>query len=425
MDEDLIYLILYSIAFIGCYVYFLLKMKKHTIGVNLLLIYAISSFTTIYFYLNTSQDIGKIYGEALIYLFGAFMVCFYPLLNFDETRIKRISITSRGHKFIVYTSAFLALIMWEGTFEVFRNCLDISASQLASIYDKQETGSNLRLSWIGGKIIMITNAFEFLLPIFVFYLLQYRKKYLLIIIGLSLGILSFILMAYANAQRISIVKTILYLFLVFLVFRPFLDYRIYRVIKYIGVSVGGLLLLIIIVTTLVRYNDKDNVSIDIWTWVSLYTGEGHLRFAEIIWGKLKIWSVGDNCFALIKDILGFPTFTDNWSRREYWEIRQGIPTYIFYTYIGDWVADLGYLLTFVWCFVIQKIQFFLLPSKSKNTITIEKLILLLLIWQFFYLGFTFYIYKPYAVQLNVLFAVFFCIILRLTRFYKSNSYEKK
>ena len=68
MDEDLIYLILYSIAFIGCYVYFLLKMKKHTIGVNLLLIYAISSFTTIYFYLNTSQDIGKIYGEALIYL---------------------------------------------------------------------------------------------------------------------------------------------------------------------------------------------------------------------------------------------------------------------------------------------------------------------------------------------------------------------
>lgn len=229
---------------------------------------------------------------------------------------------------------------------------------------------------------------------------------MLIIIGLSLGILSFILMAYANAQRISIVKTILYLFLVFLVFRPFLDYRICRVIKYIGVSVGGLLLLIIIVTTLVRYNDKDNVSIDIWTWVSLYTGEGHLRFAEIIWGKLKIWSVGDNCFALIKDILGFPTFTDNWSRREYWEIRQGIPTYIFYTYIGDWVADLGYLLTFVWCFVIQKIQFFLLPSKSKNTITIEKLILLLLIWQFFYLGFTFYIYKPYAVQLNVLFAVF-------------------
>lgn len=69
-----------------------------------------------------------------------------------------------------------------------------------------------------------------------------------------------------------------------------------------------------------------------------------MKFCENIWSN-TVYQNGDNTISIFKEILGFDTFTDIDEKRDFYLMKGGAPTNIFYTMIGDFVYDFGLIVT--------------------------------------------------------------------------------
>lgn len=162
-----------------------------------------------------------------------------------------------------------------------------------------------------------------------------------------------------------------------------------------------------------------NTQTDIWTWISLYLGEGSLRFSQYVW-NLNTTSAGDTCFSFIKDLLGLETFTDNTSRRDFYEVRLGIPTSIFYTMIGDFYQDLGFVGTIILVIIIYIILNKMLQRiVNKHSFTFVSLFFISIFTLIFLHGFMYYIFKQYSLQMNLFLS--FILIYFLGKSEKGNT----
>ena len=419
MELNVIYIFFYSALFWALAIFYLFKDKgKIKIRTFILLIYAVSSSSTIYYMNNTPQLVEEIHPEALIYLFISLLTCIIPFLKFDEAQIVQIN-SGKNHNLIVNISAFLMPFLILSLLETTIISININSSSLVSIYDNLETSLNVtdKLSWFGGKAMIIADYSQPIIPILFFYLLQFKKKYTFLKVGLLMGMLTFVLKGYANAQRVAIISAFLYFFLVYMLFKPALSDVIKRKINGVGTFLLALISLLIVYTTVARFADVENSydGFDIWTWVSLYTGEAPLRFSETMWDDMKVTSNGDTSFALVKSTLGLETFDTIYDRREYWEGRQGIPINVFYTFVGDWYCDFGPYGAYIICILFFLLLKSLLPSKKVNTIHLDQIIILAILGKVLIMGFTFYTYCNPEGQLIIIPAIILSIFFYIKR----------
>jgi oligosaccharide repeat unit polymerase len=419
MELNVTYIIFYTSLFWVLSIFYLFKDKgKIKIRTFILLIYAISSSSTIYYIDKTPQQVGSIHPEALFYLFTALIICISPFLKFDETKIIQIK-SGRNHNLIVNLSLFLLPFLYLALLEITIISININASSLVNIYDNLEDSLNVtnKLSWLGGKAMIIADFSQPLLPILFFYLLQFKNKYTFIKVSLLLGMLLFVLKGYANAQRVAMVSTFLYFFFVYMLFKPALNDAVKRRINGIGTVLVSLLAVLIIYTTIARFSDVEDSyeGFDIWTWVSLYSGEAPLRFSETMWDDMRVTSNGDTSFALFKSALGFETFDTLYDRREYWEPRQGIPINVFYTFVGDWYCDFGPYGAYIVCIIFYLLLKSLLPSKKVNTIYLDQIIIIAILGKILIMGFTFYTYCNPQGQLVLMPAIVLSIFFYIKR----------
>lgn len=417
MDLNVIYIFFYTSLFWILSLFFLVKDSgKIKIRTFILLIYAVSSSSTIYYINNTPQMVGNIHPEALVYLFFAIFICLAPFLKFDETKISKI-ISGNNHSLIVNLSLILLPFLILSLIEITIICISIDASSIVSIYDNLESSLNVtdNLSWLGGKAVIIADFAQPILPVLFFYFLQYKRKYTMIKIGLLLGTFAFVLKGYANAQRVAMISSFLYFFFVYMLFRPTLAISIKKRINVVGTVLLSIVALLIVYTTVARFSEMDSTSdaFDIWTWVSLYSGEAPLRFSETMWDDMRVTSKGDTSFALIKSALGFETFDTMYDRRDFWEGRQGIPINIFYTFVGDWFCDFGPYGAFTICVIFFLLLKLLLPRKTSTTIHLDQIIIIALLGKILIMGFTFFTYcNPQgqkALIPSIMLALFFYI----------------
>ena len=419
MELNVTYIIFYTSLFWVLSIFYLFKDKgKIKIRTFILLIYAVSSSSTIYYMNNTPQLVEEIHPEALIYLFISLLTCIIPFLKFDEAQIVQIN-SGKNHNLIVNISAFLMPFLILSLLETTIISININSSSLVSIYDNLETSLNVtdKLSWFGGKAMIIADFSQPIIPIFFFYLLQFKKKYTFLKVGLLMGMLTFVLKGYANAQRVAIISAFLYFFLVYMLFKPALSDVIKRKINGVGTFLLALISLLIVYTTVARFADVENSydGFDIWTWVSLYTGEAPLRFSETMWDDMKVTSNGDTSFALVKSTLGLETFDTIYDRREYWEGRQGIPINVFYTFVGDWYCDFGPYGAYIICILFFLSLNSLLPSKKMDTVYLDQIIIIAILGKVLIMGFTFYTYCNPEGQLTLIPAIILSIIFYIKR----------
>lgn len=217
-----------------------------------------------------------------------------------------------------------------------------------------------------------------------------------------------------SSGRLSFAFFFISVILLFLMFRSVSIIKIPKFYYIIGAFMGGLGAFAIIVISILRLGDSD-VTMTLWT--SLYFGEGTVNFANDAW-YAKCNTLGDNSFSFFKSILGLDTITDLLARREYWDIsKTGVDPVRFYTFLGDWLLDLGVYTLFLLVVVLAYTVKFMLKRFQYGVVSTFAFYIYCYIIA---TGFTFYCYKPYYGTLGVV----ECFIILL--FFKYTSgYEVK
>lgn len=420
MTNALILITVNALLYWITFIFYQIKKKRFDLGSILLLVFAISFSSSIYFFLNTSVDFTKYSILPSLYLFFCIMISIYPILKYNEgSKIRKIKTYNNEIivEAVIIIFAISSIIPFiENLILCLKSSSDSSTYSLGSIYENS-IDIDKGLSWVGRKLNWLINVFQYLIPILFFYELSKPKVRKLILIGLILAILSTVLNAYANASRVGIVRILLYFILSYFLSRSFINQKKRKIFKKIGLLFGSLIIGLVLLVTMARFSydtvgkvqNEDN---PLLTWVSLYTGEGSLRFNTQMW-HVNSHSNGDNSFSFIKDSFGFHTFIDNDKRRSYYASNMHIQTEVFYTYIGDFFSDFGgintLLLVILLSVLLQKTL-----DKLKNG-NIETIIIAAVILNIYIFGFTYFPYKTYQAQSVIFMNLMFCLLLYVNR----------
>ena len=120
---------------------------------------------------------------------------------------------------------------------------------------------------------------------------------------------------------------------------------------------------------------------------------------------------GDNSFSLVKTALGMKTFKDNDDRREYWEDKQTIPNFIFYTVIGDVYSDLDFGYTILFCVLISLVFCVFFYKTRFKQMSIQMVVIISLYFEWVTMGFMNNCYKTYYSQFYILITLLINILL--------------
>lgn len=433
MTTSLILTIINALFFVLFLSIYVIK-KKFDLGALILTIYTIANITSIYFYWFTNESQYSVFYEEnydfsnvslipMLYFNIALLICIYPILTLKDRKIK---IESKPNFKLLYGLSVIISILaidpvLENLIQCFKTGQGTSSNSLGAIYDNDINIDN-NLSWIGRKLNYILKIFEMVTPILFFYLLsQYKvtKKRIsiIVIIGLGIAMLNPLLNGYATASRVMIVKYFLYIGVCYMLCKPALNANLIKRINKVGLIFCSCFIVLTFLITLARFqyntSNKTEENSTVWSWISLYSGEGILRFNTQMW-HTKVHTKGDNSFSLPKTILGLKTFKSNDQRRKYWESKMKIQTNVFFTFIGDFYSDLGKVGTIFFCLILSLILKKLI-TPHYNTISIEALILTAIIVQIYIFGFTFYVYKTYDSQIMILYPIIISILLHIKR----------
>lgn len=410
-----IYLSGYALAWITILVIFLIKNRKVGIGGILIITYSISALTSILFYnglgtLTNGEDIDWI---PLLYLFICLNICMLPIYIHSNELVKlRLQTTDKGLSFIVFFMQVVSPFVIEAFIEILYIAYDTNSNSMGAIYESSNDVVGTKLSFLGRKTMIICRWFNFIWPIIFFYLYSKGKSYYKYAWIALLAFSTSILEAYAGASRVGIVRNLMYFFIVFILFKSSLPSNIKnKIVKIftIGVPVMAIFLWLITIARF-KYGGANN-SFDVITWITLYSGEAPIRFCQYAWDVNGTMD-GDNTFAILKELLGLNPITDIEQRRDFWEARLGIPTRIFYSWIGDVYFDLGKFSTLLYSLVFAGIlEFFIRKIAKKMVYTLSSITVLSIIILTFMFGIMYYPFKTYISQIllipNLIFLMFY------------------
>lgn len=396
-------IIVYTIAWFLFSFLFLRKEKNLNIVTLIPCIYAITSVTSIVFYYNAPEirAIFNITFTPFVYLFACVLICIIPLVGNTDvfSKIKLIRINDRG--FLPLAFFLLSPLIFISFTELSILAYNSDAVSLSDAYSNK-TDISQSLSKAGAYGYLFCHFFVYAFPFLFFYCLKKEElKYKICSVIIFLAFWVEILQGYVGGSRVILLRFFLYFLIVFLLMKNYLAKAMVRKIKIISACAIGLAIMGMALITFGRLNDM-GIDYDILNFITLYTGEGDIRFSQYIWDLNRTGS-GDVCFSLLKNIFGYSTFTDNFLRRDFYENYLNIPSYIFYTFIGDFYQDFGRIGTFVFCIIINRLLTFSINRIKRHNYecSLINMFFLSVMFQIFYFGFMYYNYKTYSDQLQL------------------------
>lgn len=413
MTEPLYILIGYTtIWFLLFYIYY---KKERTIGIAgvTLLFYGASALTSIYFFENSFTPITNIQIPPFLYIIACILICLWPFIK-NAQEMKSIGVAHyEDNNKIIYLFLLISapLLIW-ATMELTYTAFHTDISALVDIYeDRQEMKA--KLSKVGHICVGYMRQFDLIWPILFFYCVSKAGRYKKLAYVAVLGTICMCLDGYIGASRAAIVRQIIYFICVYFMCKNTLSESFIKRITIFGGSILVIVILFLLAITISRYSSGSG-SVDILTWISLYSGEGVLRFSEHIW-DLDQLSYGDTNFSFIKSCLGLDTFTVNEMRREYYAMKFNIPTHIFYTYIGDITMDFGKPFTIVFFLIISyMINSIIKKSIKRGYYTYTSLYWLSVYTLMIFYGIMYFFCKTYLTEMRVF--IDFILIYTMQKF---------
>ena len=172
----------------------------------------------------------------------------------------------------------------------------------------------------------------------------------------------------------------------------------------------GIAIVFIAYVTLSRYllNFSDSTSsVDIWTWIGLYMGEGPLNFNSYEW-YIKSSTNGYSTMPLIMSLYTghYVSVSDVWNLSS----KLGIPGNIFYTYVGAIFKDYGKYGTLIYLFFFSSFVW-IYYKKLSNKASFSRIFVLMLWAKILVVGPTFFTYATTDDQINLVVSILFLIYI--------------
>ena len=318
---------------------------KNRCGLFLTGLYAVFALNALLLFLffDSRHEYGHLHG--LLPFFGLYLLLIllgWPVIAFRDGALDALAI-SRSRKVLVflwacglvYLATMLPLLP-----EKFSQALTLlktnsfDESYLERIGEvRQRSGLNFSSLWR-----FPAECITDLIPFFFFFSLVLKHRRLSVLFGAELPYT--VVANTASAGRSGLVRFALLLAFCVLAFRRLLPPRTFR-----GICLGlGILVAavagIVGIQTFSRYGKK--VSADAVESAMVYAGQPMLNYNQYVSG-MELHSRGNNNFAMFRMLMGLEHPKRRSDFKNQWRPRLGIPLNVFYTAVGDWVIDFGWL----------------------------------------------------------------------------------
>lgn len=371
--------------------------KKRTIDLAFICItmFSISSIGSIIYYSFPEIEIGysNVTLKPLIYVYVLFLIIVFPLAKLKLADIKQFNVSFK------YLELF-SLVFIVASIPVFFNLIidlftqSFAGNYFALMYDNDSDNSKLLLiPAVQPFYAVIRRFYDIVVVLFLLNILKGNKRYSYL---LFLSILTFFIMPFLSGSRGGIVISAMKLVGYYIVFSALYPQKIRRLFKVTGIVTLSLLIMLLAVISISRFNDKAHSgSYMIQQWVSLYLGEGFIRFSDVLWDIQRTLD-GDKNFPFLKSLLGFDVILDNDKAIEVYSAYLGAKTDVFYTFVGSFYIDFGRKLNVVWFMLLSFISYLIVRTINRTkSINFLQIFYIVYLYNLIATGFT---ANPYAIS---------------------------
>lgn len=316
-------------------------------------IYSLSSIASIVYYCQPYSALllnGRISWLPFIYWMVLFMICLIPLIQFDKVHVdtvKSLTALDGVAKFGFWIS-IIPLI--EQVLIGYRLLFGTSGLEEA-IMAAYEDATLDQLSVISRNLLRINIGLYDLsfLILFTYFIRPVKNRNILIyalVIIMTRNVTGLMM-----ASRGAMVDMGLRMVLMYVISFPFLSIEAKKLINkcmLICIVIFGAIFASISIGRQVSYSENVNEGFTMTYFLSRYMGESLINFNQYL-PLMKETTGGEICFWSVLDYLGFEPHE---LTKDYFygvlSSKQNIPQNVFYTYIGNFVQDLGFIGAFIW-----------------------------------------------------------------------------
>lgn len=397
---------------------FLWKKKVTSIVFHVVMGYLVIGFLSALVFYSLSQyqwysfDQSEIQLGPLLYLTFLFLVMALPFLflnpgKFDFFYDKGICRCLNGIAVLLAALSVLPFI---------NGLIGLTSLTYDSIVNSYEGNNKLDnvnpLVYYSGQF---RNYLKFFISPLLFYYLVKGVKFKRYFYCVAFAMMTTVLLSLVGGGRGTMVNEVNYIVICYLMFSGLLSKRMKQKTKRMGFVLLTSVVLCLTVITFARSNYSTSKAskqqkLDLITWVALYLGQGPLEFSRQMYPS-TVRTEGDNSFSLVKATIGLKTFKDNNERREYWENKQTIQNFIFYTVIGDIYSDLGYTNTVI--FILLVSLFMCCYFYNNRKLKIQTVVVSSVYFEWITMGFMTNCYKTYYSQFFILVTIVILMIMRI------------
>ncbi len=344
MESDLtsyLNIIFYILAWIVTLMVYQLKKKHFDAGSLILTSLLIYSIASLYLYDSPYYRFNQIHIFPFIYMYLMFMIALYPILKYNNNKIKEIQkpniILLNTVSIIFIISCFAQVPTIISNFSNSIANLLFNDSGGMELYEDAMSNSYGTGAGITNLPAIISGAFSNVGVFLFFYYLTLKKSNKLILIGLLISCLAILLAYIVLGQRGLIMEIIFSMIITYFALKKFFQPKIKKTIKIIGVF----LLIAVSIPTIALTNSRfANTIGGSESSVYFYAGQANLYFNNYGLDNGGI-RYGDRTFPLFKRMLGIDNVPKN-----FWERRQKhnnlkINDNVFVSFVGDFTLDYG------------------------------------------------------------------------------------
>ena len=346
MDDRLLNLLLLLMLYMATLLWAYFRNRRRRIGLFALGLYAASGCCSLIYFLFFG---GKwLYSEVplllLIYTWAMSLVMMWPLLCFPDEGMQTI-VPFNERRLCFWLWVFGGIVLCTNLVALpdllanVKHAWDGNSVEIYSMRREGDMGKTSLSFGLGSACSVLAGMLSEIVVFFFFWAISNRTKRRL---ALLLGVCSLFpaLMRFASAGRNGLVTFAMNVVFLWLLFRNFMSRSTKRLLLLSGAIVLSAMVLGIGVITLARFGSKGTS--DAWESVFRYAGQPMLNMASLV-PQANGVSWGDNTFPAVRMAFGFSHIVNRDAYRAVWENTLGIPMNIFYTIIGDFVLDYGWL----------------------------------------------------------------------------------
>ena len=379
------YLILYIFLWVLTFLVYLKKQKKNSLGGLLLIFYGLSAVASLWmsqqvYYYQSGLYVYDIPSFApLLYLFVTILLFSSPIFFLKNEQIKKIDLSNHTNSFqceqgriitittiIFFIASFIVLL---SIFPMISNVDQMFTMESGGLDKRAFQQENVAILFSNKISIYAYTVWKLLKDImicFSFLYLQENKKKVAFFLFLCSAIMP-IVWGLVNANRQQVLCVIITIITTFFLLKNTLQEDVKKKFYQAGAILGIPTILFFIFISLLRFGD--HMDLLIYECIR-YFGEPHLNFSSILFDHQQ------------NNLWGVSSFPSLWglsidARRYIMAHSAGIVSYIFYSFVGNFVVDFGKTLTIIFATATLLIALSTKPFKVQNNrIHISSIILI-------------------------------------------------